>query len=90
MVFRRSQLLSYQTVELRFYNIITTINTIFLESRSLTLKLEHYHYPPTTTHVPIFGVKDFGSHSLDTSSSPERKKTLIYPSFRSQERRSIA
>ena len=32
VVFGRSQLLPYQTVELRFYNIITTTNTIFLES----------------------------------------------------------
>ena len=31
-VFERSQLLSYQTVELRFHDTITTINTIFLES----------------------------------------------------------
>ena len=35
MVLRRSDLAHTGTVELRFYNIITTINTIFLESMGL-------------------------------------------------------
>ena len=36
MVLRRSYQAHTMTVELRFYNIITTINTIFLESLVMT------------------------------------------------------